>query len=609
MSGGNPLTNDKGGDESGTEQAIESIAGSHVIKPSEFRDMFDVLEAMDENKARINYIAKAKRGFLFNCKQLHDVVMITESLKTRIAFIDELCPRITDPQTMSQAFVDMFRFEDDRAKVETAFRARLETIKANQFNAKGGSALSGGGRGGGRGGAGRGASGAGKGGAGRGASTAATPSPAITPIGINPGISPVSAAKPIVPIQPVIAAPERPSECDYDVDEAADNAEPLDIPPAPIKGIQPIAHRASTSAKKVIETAEEEAARIAKEIIAAEKENVVELTPEMRKKNAQVNLVIAALDLKLSDFAKGAFAELEMWELSAMEQSKEEQLANAQRNANRVAVHGRKAALSIGSESELDLLTEDDIIRPTTKLLPWEKAQLEEGATTDPSGTTASTPNTSPRRTSASASTPVGTPMAGGMEMCLEEIPEAGVLSKMKAQFENIATAEVSTPVPKSGARNIFSPTRVSNSPAGSVTPPPNPLKNTYSIQNALSVDSGITMKAFEGGVEVEGIKYNNTQLQLAKQYANAAQMDHISFLALSPEAAIEKNEQGEDLYSYKELLRKHFVKKYDSCDPKRLENFLAEKDFQLAFNMTKLEWEKIPAWKKLAKRQSSLLF
>jgi len=629
MGGGNPLTDAKGEQDAGPERVIESIAGSHVIKPSEFRDMFDVLEAMDDNKARIYYIAKAKLGFLFNCKQLHDFVMITESLKTRIAFIDELCPRVTDPQTMSQAFVDMFRFEDDRAKVESAFRARLDTLKANQFNAKGGSALSGGGRGAGRGGAGRGGAagrGAGATGGGRGASSAATPTPAIKPIGIQPAISPVSTVKPTVPIRAAAASPslgsrpeadeDRPSEYDFDPDEARDIAKQLAVKPAttPANAIQHIPHRKSTTVSQ-LETDEEMRARIAMEILAAEKEAVVELTPEERRKKAQINLVMAALDLKPSDFAKGAFAELEMWELSAMEQSEEERIENAARNLNRVAVQGRKAALSLGSDSEFDNLTENDVNRPTTKLLPWEKAQLEEeNASIDAADTCsqnpATPPSSLPRRASASSSAPLGTPMEGGSkEMIVEEMPEAGVLNKMKAQFENKSYAEVTTPVQKSGARNIFSPTRISNSPAGSVTPPPNPLKANPSIQNALSENVGVALKAFEGGVEVEGVKYSNTQLELAKQYATAANLDYISFLALSAGSAVEKGDQGEDLFSYKELLRKHFAKKYDSCDPKRLEYFLAEKDFQLVFNMTKLEWEKMPAWKKLAKRQSSLLF
>ena len=104
-------------------------------------------------------------------------------------------------------------------------------------------------------------------------------------------------------------------------------------------------------------------------------------------------------------------------------------------------------------------------------------------------------------------------------------------------------------------------------------------------------------------------MKYTNSQVELAKSFASAAFMDYVSFLSLTIEAPIEKSDDGVELYSYRELLRKHFVKKYDGCDPKRLEFYLTEKDFQLVFNMTKLEWEKLPAWKKLSKRQASLLF
>ena len=625
MGDGNPLTDKSDGDDFDAGHGIESIAGSHVLKPSEFRDILDVLQAMDDNKARINYLDKAKRGYLFNCKQLHDMVMITESLKTRIAFIDLVCPRITDPQTMSQAFVDMFRFEDDKAKVEAAFKARLETVKASAFTAKGGSALAGGGRGGGGRGGGRGGAGAGRGGAGRGAgrggagrggSTAAAPPPAITPIGIKPAIKPVVPVKPVVvaaPTPQAEEAQERPSMTDYDPSEAEDK--PVVLPAKPVKTpIQCIRH--VSIVKKEILTAEEEAERIAKEIKAAEEEKVVELTPEERKIKAQIHLVMAALDLTAADFAEGAFAELEMWELAAKRMTDEEledqELRKKKRNAS---IGGaRKASISFGSSDETTL-TEADVNPnplPTTKLMPWEMAEVvivdASGSTGTPTDSApASLPDSPVRRASASASTPKGTPMAGGMEMHAEEMPEAGVLSKMKAAFEQKSTPEVTTPIQKSGARNIFSPTRVSNSPAGSVTPQPNrPL--SVSVQNAVSSNTAGVI-AFEGGVEIGGVKYNNTQLELAKSYAHAAQMDHISFLALTSEASVEKDDKGEALYSYQELLRKHFVKKYDTCDPKRLELFLAEKDFQLVFNMTKLEWEKLPAWKKLSKRQSSLLF
>ncbi len=587
MGGSNPLQTEGGGGNGAivSDQAIESIAGSHIIKASEFRDIVDVLTSMTENAARIAYLDKAKRGFLFSSKQLHDLLLITESLKTRIAFIESVCPRVTDPQTMTQTFMDMFRYEDDRARVEQAFKARNETIRASTFNAKGAGALSTGGRGAGRGGAGRGGAGRGIGAGRGGAAIAPKPQPALDMEGcvstdeVVPTPAPAQVVASRSSISPFSQTPVK-------VEESSDSetSEKDDVGIMPLRSsvvrksslVLP-ARRPSVMKSVIIESAEDEQARLKRETEAAEKEELAEISAKERATRAQINLVVAALDLKLTDFT-GADRSLELWEIAAME-----------------SVEGSEQAQS--SSSTVKPFTPIKSSTPVAKSsTPSSSTPLVKSQPAVPDA--GSNDSSNARRTS------------GGIRA--EDMPAPGSLASMKNAFESgFKTAGkdvVVTPARvSSGARNIFSPTRVSNSPEGALTPPPRALSGQTVDSSSLLKDS-ITFGT-DGICEVNGQKYNAAQIDQAKKFAGAVGCDLLTFLSLPQQEAVEKNDQGEDMYSYQELMRKHFLKSYANVDQRKLEYFLTEKEFQHVFNMTKLEWYNQPQWKKVAQRQSSLLF
>ena len=679
MGGGNPLTDIQGGN-AVEELQIESIAGAHIIKPSAFRDIMDVLQAMSDNKARINYLEKAKRGFLFNSKQLNDFVVITESLKTRIAFIESICPRLTDPQANPAKFVDMFRFEDERAKVEAAFKSRLETLKASSFNAGGAGALSSGGRGGGagRGGAGRGGAGrggAGRGGAGRGTSTA-------TPITRK---IPVAAAAAAALLNADSDSDDKESE--KSLTSSSSTAKDISIQPPsqthtsvvptvaaikpksaitpisaknaikPVNAIKPasaedrrnsssnlkrvsISMGISTSCSVVLSYADEKA-RLEKEEKEAASEVVEEISESERKVRAEIKLVLAALGLNINDVTDVDGTRLERWEEGLVEASEKRSRASkmpfssaaapvvSTMNSNLLPweVEEKQERVELEKETETERKTTPLIVTPP-KQLPAKSSSLDSSYVPVPMSSTAkstpilsstTTPTPTPRkdgnaggRRFSDASGTSSTLLASGA--LAEELPDPGILNAMKAKFErgSIDTAQV-TPAKQSSdrgsigtsARSMFSPTRVSYSPAGEKTPPPTRLAESVNIDKYPHND----IKHFEQGAEIKGVMYTFTQMEQAAKYAFALNIDRVSFITSEESLPVSKNSLGEDMFSYFELLRKQFFKSYGSIDHRKMEYYLDEKEFENVFNISKVEWYNLPEWKKKQQKQSLLLF
>ena len=608
MVGGNPLTD--GSDFDGVEKEIESIAGAHVIKTSEFRDIIDVLKAMTDNKARIAYLDAEKKGLLFNSQQLMDFCMITESLKTRITFIESICPRVTDPNAMVSKFTDLFRFEDDRSKVEDAFKARSETMRASCFNAGGGGALSTGGGGGGRGGAGRGGAAGGRGGAAGGRGGGAAGRGGAGRGGAGRGGAGRGASKPAIGAKAAIApkptAAAAASLLDApDSDEEEKNEKEKE---APQTKINPKPRRASVirasvvqrdrrssdvrksmvNMKKVVLTQAQEAARIAAEQKAADDEVVQEISDEERKKRAEIKMVMASLGMNTDDVLQSSDT-MESWEIAA--------LGEMENNPN----------IKLSSSAV------------QTKTVGWGASDALSAAETK-NVSFNSTPEPKPvRRVSHSASTPNGTPVqGGGKEMILEELASQGTVAAMMGAFSKSKVAEgETTPVsakrPISGrAHNMFSPSRVSNSPVGGLLTPPPRLHEIAPAQKAgVSADEHLhkDLKMYEDGAEIQGVKYSHADMEMARKFAYITGVDRISFITMEPESSVGVNDKGEEMYSYRELLRRQFKKDFGEMDRKKAEYYLIEKEFKNVFSVSKDDWYNLPEWKKKSQKQSSMLF
>lgn len=99
------------------------------------------------NQAILETIEAEKQPYLFTSKQLLSLVNLTPSVKTRLAIIDHIAPRLVDPRSEYEALVGLFRFSEEKQQVEEALKSRIQMLNHSIFNREGSSILSRGGRG------------------------------------------------------------------------------------------------------------------------------------------------------------------------------------------------------------------------------------------------------------------------------------------------------------------------------------------------------------------------------------------------------------------------------------------------------------------------------
>ena len=81
----------------------------------------------------------------------------------------------------------------------------------------------------------------------------------------------------------------------------------------------------------------------------------------------------------------------------------------------------------------------------------------------------------------------------------------------------------------------------------------------------------------------------NSQDYKYASALAYSLNMDRAAFLAMEPETSIEDDDEGNPLYSYKELLRRQYTKMYLGLPIECLERFLVDDEFNFHFGMSKV--------------------
>ena len=89
-----------------------------------------------------------KTPFLFTSHALARLLTCTTSVKTRLTMILNIAPRLNDPRAKMSVFTDMFRFSEEKAQIEDAFKARIQALNGSLFKKESSSILSPAGRGG-----------------------------------------------------------------------------------------------------------------------------------------------------------------------------------------------------------------------------------------------------------------------------------------------------------------------------------------------------------------------------------------------------------------------------------------------------------------------------
>lgn len=97
----------------------ESLVDAMVLHPSDFDIILATIDGEHDNASRIRRLHDLKTPYLFTSEQLVALLEITPSIKTRIAFVDEIGPRLTNPKSLSVTICDMFRYSEDKKTSES----------------------------------------------------------------------------------------------------------------------------------------------------------------------------------------------------------------------------------------------------------------------------------------------------------------------------------------------------------------------------------------------------------------------------------------------------------------------------------------------------------
>lgn len=99
------------------------------------------------NEALLQYLESEKVPYLFSSKQLIQILSLTSSVKTRLAIIDHIAPRLTDPRVEYDNLVGLFRYSEEKSHVEDALKSRIQTMNHAIFKKESSAVFNRGGRG------------------------------------------------------------------------------------------------------------------------------------------------------------------------------------------------------------------------------------------------------------------------------------------------------------------------------------------------------------------------------------------------------------------------------------------------------------------------------
>ena len=126
--GQNPLS---GGAASPTKKLGDNLSGCVLISEIQWNGLLDRLKACENNDDRLAILDREKVPFLFSSAQLMTMLDITLSVKTRLTMITQIGPRLTDPKAKSSQLIALFRYSEEKERVEAVLKARTKVVMAS----------------------------------------------------------------------------------------------------------------------------------------------------------------------------------------------------------------------------------------------------------------------------------------------------------------------------------------------------------------------------------------------------------------------------------------------------------------------------------------------
>ena len=114
-----------------------SIASAVCINSITFQQLISRLTLAESNEERLSILEQEKSQYLFTSTQLIALVEITPSIKTRLSIITMIGPRLTDPRAKVNEFMGMFRYSEEKERVQEVLKARTQVLASSLFKPSG----------------------------------------------------------------------------------------------------------------------------------------------------------------------------------------------------------------------------------------------------------------------------------------------------------------------------------------------------------------------------------------------------------------------------------------------------------------------------------------
>lgn len=97
---------------------VESLSDARAISGEELERLLKLLNSLGNNEERLKSLESEKVAYLFSSDDLIALVSITESVKTKMAIISTIGPRLTDPKAKPESITGLFRYSEEKEKVD-----------------------------------------------------------------------------------------------------------------------------------------------------------------------------------------------------------------------------------------------------------------------------------------------------------------------------------------------------------------------------------------------------------------------------------------------------------------------------------------------------------
>ena len=111
---------------------IEAITGT-LISDDTQKTLMAKMKDFGDNEERLKHLEEEKGSYLFSSNHLLELCTITNSKKTRLAMIEMIAPRLTDPKAKMTNLTDLFPYNEDKEKVTEWLKNRMTKVASRRF--------------------------------------------------------------------------------------------------------------------------------------------------------------------------------------------------------------------------------------------------------------------------------------------------------------------------------------------------------------------------------------------------------------------------------------------------------------------------------------------